>query len=104
MSKKYDIAIKGGEYQNAQGETKARWVNLGAMMEGQNGPYLLLNPGVNLAAYMEDGRDMVIASLFEPRNNQQQGNQSSQPQNASQPQHGASGGGNYQDFDGNIPF
>jgi len=106
--KKYDIVIKGGEYQ-VNGETKARWVNLGAVMQGDNGPFILLDPGVNLAAYMEPGKDRVIASLFEPKphGQQQQAPQRQAPQQAA-PQQGAPQqqvtGGGMDGFEDEIPF
>jgi hypothetical protein len=68
-TKKYDIAVKTGSYQdNATGETKNRYQNIGAVMQGDNGPYLLLDPMINLAAVpREAGKDRVICSLFEPK-------------------------------------
>ena len=46
------LVIKTGEYTNAQGETKGEYTRLGVMMDGQNGPYLLLDPSVSLAGCM----------------------------------------------------
>ena len=91
-TKKYDIAIKAGEYEK-NGETKGRWVNVGAVMQGDNGFFALLDPGVNLAAYKEQGKDKVIASLFEA-NRQQQAPQQPQ-QDPSQPA---------DDIDDDLPF
>lgn len=73
-TKKYDIAVKTGSYQDrATGETKNRYQNIGAVMQGDNGPYILLDPLINLAAIpREAGKDRVICSLFEPRDNNQQ--------------------------------
>ena len=72
-TKKYDIAVKTGSYQDSQGEKKNRYQNIGSMMQGDNGPYLLLDPLVNLAAVpREPGKDRVICSLFEPRQDGQQ--------------------------------
>lgn len=68
ISKKYDIAVVTGKYQDNQGQTKNRYMNIGAVMEGDNGPFLLLDPMINLAAVpREAGKDRVICSLFEPR-------------------------------------
>lgn len=69
ITKKYDIAVKTGSYQDrASGQTKNRYQNIGAVMQGDNGPFILLDPLVNLAAVQrEDGKDRVICSLFEPR-------------------------------------
>lgn len=68
-TKKYDIAVKTGSYQDrATGETKNRYQNIGAVMQGDNGPFILLDPMINLAAVpREEGKDRVICSLFEPR-------------------------------------
>jgi hypothetical protein len=72
-TKKYDIAVKTGSYQDSQGQTKNRYQNIGTMMQGDNGPYLLLDPLINLAAVpREQGKDRVICSLLEPRDNAQQ--------------------------------
>ena len=100
MGKKYDIVLKAGEYQK-DGQTKSKWMNLGAVMENDKGPYLILDPHVNLAAFMEDGRDMIIASLFEPK---QQGQQQGQHQPHKQNNQHSSGGSNFTDFDNDVGF
>ena len=72
-TKKFDIAVKTGSYQDSTGQTKNRYQNIGSMMQGDNGPYLLLDPLINLAAVpREAGKDRVICSLFEPRQDGQQ--------------------------------
>lgn len=75
ITKKYDVAVVTGKYQDRNtGETKNRYMNIGAVMVGDNGPFLLLDPMVNLAAApREPGKDRVICSLFEPRQDGQQG-------------------------------
>ena len=84
-TKKYDIAVKTGSYQDNQGQTKNRYQNIGAVMQGDNGPYLLLDPLINLAAVPRDaGKDRVICSLFEPR--ERDGQQASQQQRQQAPQ------------------
>ena len=69
ITKKYDIAVKTGSYQDrATGQTKNRYQNIGAVKQGDNGPFILLDPLVNLAAVpREEGKDRIICSLFEPR-------------------------------------
>lgn len=68
ITKKYDIAVKTGSYTDSQGQPKNRYMNIGAVMQGDNGPFILLDPMVNLAAApREPGKDRVICSLFEPR-------------------------------------
>jgi len=97
--KKYDIVLSAGSYTNGQGEEKKRWVNAGVIMQGDDGFFALLDPGVNLAAYKEPGKDRVIASLFEPRQQQQKPQQ--QSANAG---YEALHGDNADDFDDSIPF
>lgn len=81
MAKK--LSAKIGEYTNQQGETKGRYVNLGVVMSGQNGSYVLLDPTVSLSGILacqnamaaskgEQMRDRVMVSVFEEQQNQQQ--------------------------------
>lgn len=73
ISKKYDVAVVTGKYTDNTGASKNRYMNIGAVMQGDNGPFLLLDPMVNLAAVpREPGKDRVICSLFEPRQDGQQ--------------------------------
>lgn len=68
ITKKYDLAVKTGSYQDNQGQTKNRYQNIGSVMQGDNGPFLLLDPLINLAAVpREPGKDRIIVSCFEPK-------------------------------------
>ena len=68
MAKKYDLVVKVGEYTDGQGQTKGRFKNVGVMMEGDNGPYLLLDRTFNPAGVGgNEGRESIIVSLYEPR-------------------------------------
>lgn len=70
MGKKYDLVVKTGEYTDGQGQTKGRFKNVGVMMEGDNGPYLLLDRTFNPAGVGgNDGRESIIVSLYEPKDN-----------------------------------
>lgn len=75
-----------GNYTNQQGEQKAEWTNVGALITGKNGKdYVLLDPTVNLAGVLlkqnaiaaKEGKapsDSVMLSVFdEKQNNQAQG-------------------------------
>jgi len=78
--KLYDLVVKTGEYQNAQGETKARYENIGSVMQGDNGQFAIMKRTFNPAGVPNpDGKDSIIVSMFEPQNNQQQ-NQNMQQQ------------------------
>lgn len=67
MIKKYDIVAIVGTYQK-NGETKSRFKNVGVMMEKDGKPFLLLERTFNLAGLpVQDGRDTVLLSLYEPK-------------------------------------
>lgn len=93
-NKKYDLAVKTGEYQS-NGETKNRYENIGAVMTGDNGPYLMLKRTFNPAGVPNpDNRDSVLVSCFEPRQQGQQSQPQQQPQSQPEPD----------DFNDSVPF
>jgi hypothetical protein len=94
VTKKYDLAVKTGSYQSG-GETKNRYQNIGALMEGDNGPFLVLNRHFNPAGVpFKEGSDQILVSCFEPKQQDGQRGQQRQAQ--------TSGGGSAGDDD--IPF
>ena len=108
MAKKYDLVVKVGEYTDNQGQTKGRFKNVGVMMEGQNGPYLLLDRTFNPAGVGgNDGRESIIISMYEPKQDGQGGGLRTElPQ--SQQQHSAAKANAYQpqprDLADDVPF
>jgi len=78
--KTHDLAVKTGTYTTRDGQEKGRWQNIGAVLEmDDGGRVLLLNRTFNPAGVPNpDGRDTVMVSMFEPRddNRQQQPQQS----------------------------
>lgn len=96
MAKKlYDVVASVGSYTDRQGNEKRRYENVGVMMEGEKGPYLMLKRTFNLAGVPTD-RDTVLLSLFEPKEEQRQ-----------QPRGGQGGTGfnsPADDLDSDIPF
>lgn len=68
MKKLYDLTVVTGTYEK-NGETKRRYMQIGSMMESDDGkPFILLDPLVNLAAVpKQEGRDRVMVSCFEPK-------------------------------------
>lgn len=69
MAKKlYDLAVKTGEYTNQQGETKGRWQNVGAVMQGDDGgKFIILERWFNPAGVPNpDNRSNLLLSMFEP--------------------------------------
>ena len=82
----YDVVVKTGEYQS-NGETKGRYENIGTMMQGDNGPFLILKRTFNPAGVPNpDNKDSVIVSLFEPQQQNQQNNNQQQQQGGYQQQ------------------
>jgi len=67
--RKYDIVVKAGE----KPDGKAIWKNVGVMMEGDNGPFLLIDRTFNPAGVPSKtpGDASVLCSLFEPKDDRQ---------------------------------
>lgn len=67
MKRVKDLAVVIGTYEKG-GETKKRYQNIGVLMEGENGQFILLDPLINLAAVpREAGKDRVMVSMFDPK-------------------------------------
>ena len=67
MAKKlYDLAVKTGERQMPDGTTKGNYKNVGVVMEGENGPFMILEKTFNPAGVPGD-RDSIIVSMFQPK-------------------------------------
>ena len=66
MAKKlYEMAVKAGSYTNANGDTKNRYVNIGVVMQSDDGgAFALLEPHVNLAGFNRGDRDSVMVNLM----------------------------------------
>lgn len=64
----YDAAVRVGEYEEA-GETKGRYENVGAVLESDNGMFLLLRKTFNPAGVNTQNADddRILISFFEPR-------------------------------------
>jgi hypothetical protein len=66
MKKVYDLAVKVGSYQK-DGETKNRYENVGAIMEGDKGQFMFLKRSFNPAGIDADGKESIIISMFAPK-------------------------------------
>jgi len=67
-TKKYDVAIPLGNYTDKDGKEKTRWQNVGAILEGDKGPYLLLDRWFNPAGLPNpENRTSVILTLLEAK-------------------------------------
>ena len=69
-----DLAVKTGEYTNAANEIKGRWLNVGKLMQSDDGGhFLILNRAFNPAGVPNpDHRDTVLISMFDPKSNDRQ--------------------------------
>lgn len=93
MRKTHDLVVKTGSYVDREGNTKNRYENVGSMMEGEHGPFLFLKSTFNPAGVPnDDGRDSVLISMFEPKDNQAQP-QPQQPRRSGAAQDGNWGSG-----------
>lgn len=71
--KLYDIVAKIGEYQAADGTAKGRWQNVGAVMEGDNGPFIMLAKWFNPAGVQDSrGGESILLSCFAPKQSEGQ--------------------------------
>lgn len=76
VTKKYDLVVATREYTDNQGNKKKAYQNIGAVMEGDNGPYLMLERWFNPAGIAgNDGRSSIIVSMFEPNRDRAGGGQ-----------------------------
>ena len=99
--KTHDLAVKVGSYTNQQGETKGRYQNVGALMQGDNGPFIMLAKWFNPAGVQDDrGGESILISVFEPR---QEGQQAPQRPASRPAQRGAPAPRQSNDFD-DPPF
>ncbi len=64
-----ELKVKHVTYQNKEGETKNSYRTVGSLMESEDGnKFIMIDPTFNFAAVKRDeGRDMVLVSMFEPK-------------------------------------
>jgi hypothetical protein len=97
-----DLAVKTGSYTDAQNQTKGRYENIGSLMQGDDGMFLILKRTFNPAGVPNpDNKDSVIVSCFEQKNDnqqapQQQGQQQGGYQNNQQQSQQNNGGQQHQ--------
>ena len=81
-NKMYDVVVKTGTYQKGN-ETKNRYENIGVVMDNGDGPFMLLKRTFNPAGVPDlkgDNSDMVLVSMFQPQEQNQQQQQAPQQQ------------------------
>lgn len=66
MKKKFNLAVKTGEYTNKDGQVKGRYQNVGAIMESDKGQFILLDKTFNPAG-IQDGKNSVLIHMFEEK-------------------------------------
>lgn len=71
--KTHDLAVKIGSYEK-DGETKGRYKNVGMILKKDDGgEIIMIDPTFNFAAVKRaEGKDMVIISRFEVKDNKKQ--------------------------------
>ncbi|UVO19553.1 hypothetical protein [Stutzerimonas stutzeri] len=100
MSKRYDVVATIGQYEK-DGQTKYVTRNVGAVIQTQKGFRLKLDASFNPAGCQRSEDGGVWLALFEPRDDQQQGQP--QQQRQGQPQRSQQAAPP-DDFDSEIPF
>lgn len=67
-TKTHDITVVVGEYKDREGNVKKRYQSVGALMQGDNGPYIMLAKWFNPAGVVDArGGESILLSCFEPR-------------------------------------
>lgn len=106
--KLYDLAVKTGEYQDSQGQTKGRWQNVGAVMQNnEGGKFIMLakwfNPaGVPDLTGKNAASESILLSMFEPKQQGQQAPAAAPAQRPAAPRPAPAPQQHYGDDD--IPF
>lgn len=100
MSKRYDVVATIGQYEK-DGQTKYVTRNVGAVIQTSKGFRLKLDASFNPAGCPRSDDGGVWLALFEPRDDQQQGQP--QQQRQGQPQRSQQAAPP-DDFDSEIPF
>ncbi len=103
-----DLAVKTGEYTDKNGEKKSRYENVGSLWDGDNGKFITLKKTFNPAGLeTAPGKDQIIISIFDLRDNNQQQAQPKR-QAPTQDSHNTAKSNGYQapaaDFDDYLPF
>lgn len=96
-----DLCIAKRKYQDRDGNEKTEWLKVGVMFDAtsEKSAYILLDAGVNLAAYKQPDRGSVLVSIFEQKKKDEQGGgQQTQQRPAAKPASNAA------PFDDEIPF
>jgi hypothetical protein len=104
--KTHDLAVKVGSYTNQQGEQKNRYQNVGALMQGDNGQFIMLAKWFNPAGVPDErGGESILISVFEPKERDQAPQRPAQRPAAQQrpaPRQAPSSG--FDDFSDDPPF
>lgn len=77
MTKKlYTLSVKVKEHTLPNGEVRKKYLPIGMMLEGEKGPYIIIDRTFNPAGVQNpDDRTGVIVSMFEPKDDYQEGSQ-----------------------------
>ena len=69
MKKIYDLAVKVGSYTTSSGEDKGKYVNVGAVLQKDDGgKFIIINRTFNPAGVPNpENKDTIIVSMFAPK-------------------------------------
>ena len=99
VTKLYDLAVPVSKYTTRDGQEKTHYENVGSVMKGDNGSYIMLKRSFNPAGVpFKEGSDCIIVSIFPsktPNENERTEQNARSSQFSNEPRH---------DFDRNAQF
>ena len=98
MGKKYDLVVATGAYKNKEGQDKTQWLNIGKVLEKQDGGLVMKLDCTPTSVINRDGNSVAWdgwVQVFESKPREQSG----APQQQSAPEQSAGS-----DFGEDIPF
>jgi hypothetical protein len=71
MKKAFDMVVAVGQYTTRNGEVKKKYENIGSVMQGDNGLFILMKRTFNPAGVPNpENRESLMVSLFAPKDEQ----------------------------------
>ena len=72
MNKLYDLAVATRKYTTNDGQDKTIWLNIGAVIQGDKNPFMMIKAHFNPAGITrKENSESIVISMFAPKDNNQ---------------------------------